>query len=117
MQQELFSFFIFAQRQGSAGGLVAKRWTRTGQIMELASFFSKGSFATMSSKEKGGSSMKPEPYKAVRVWLEDGSRIHGMWMETTWWSTKGEISPVKWELEERPKKTRKIAETLPGPSL
>lgn len=69
----------------------------------------------MSSKESGDSGTKPESYKAVRVWLEDGSRTHGMWTGTVWWSIKGEISPVKWELEERPKKTRKISKTLPEP--
>ena len=29
-------------------------------------------------------------------------------------SEDGKISPVKWELEARPKKTRKISNTLPG---
>ena len=57
--------------------------------------------------------MKPGLYKAVRVWLEDGSRTHGMWTGKLWWSTKGEVFPVKWELEERSKKTKKIAEKLP----
>jgi hypothetical protein len=28
----------------------------------------------------------------------------GMWTGVKWWSTKGEIKPVKWELEERQKK-------------
>ena len=28
----------------------------------------------------------------------------GMWTGVKWWSTKGEIKPVKWELEERKKK-------------
>lgn len=68
----------------------------------------------MSSKQKGDSGTKPELRKAVRVWLEDGSRTHGMWTGTHWWSIKGEIAPVKWELEERPKKTKKISKTLPG---
>jgi hypothetical protein len=47
---------------------------------------------------------KPPAYKAVRVWLPDGSRMLGMWTGTKWWSTKGEIRPTKWELEERKKK-------------
>jgi hypothetical protein len=47
---------------------------------------------------------KPIAYKAVRVWLSDGSRMLGMWTGVKWWSTKGEIKPVKWELEERKKK-------------
>jgi len=67
----------------------------------------------MSSKQTGDEGTKPEPYKAVRVWLEDGSRTHGIWMGTKWWSVKGEIVPVKWELEERPKKTKKITEAHP----
>ena len=67
----------------------------------------------MAPKEKGEDGVKPEPYKAVRIWLEDGSRTHGMWTGERWWSAKGEVSPRKWELEERPKKTKKISETLP----
>jgi hypothetical protein len=47
---------------------------------------------------------KPIAYKAVRVWLSDGCRMLGMWTGVKWWSTKGEIKPVKWELEERKKK-------------
>ncbi|MBN8710191.1 MAG: hypothetical protein BGO12_20035 [Verrucomicrobia bacterium 61-8] len=68
----------------------------------------------MSSKEQGQSGTKPELRKAVRVWLEDGTRIHGMWTGTNWWSVKGEIFPVKWELEERPKRTKKISKVLPS---
>jgi hypothetical protein len=57
---------------------------------------------------------KPTPYKAVRVWLADGSRMLGMWTGTKWWSTRGEIKPVKWELEERKKKkTKKLIKTVP----
>jgi len=66
----------------------------------------------MSSKEKGDDGVKPDLHKAVRVWLVDGTRMHGMWTGSNWWSTKGEISPVKWELEERPKRTKKIARVL-----
>jgi hypothetical protein len=40
---------------------------------------------------------KPIQYVAVRVWLEDGTRMLGMWTGTRWWSTKGEIHPVTWE--------------------
>jgi hypothetical protein len=47
---------------------------------------------------------KPLAYKAVRVWLSDGSRMLGMWTGTKWWSLQGEIRPVRWELEERKKK-------------
>jgi hypothetical protein len=50
------------------------------------------------------SDVKPITYKAVRVWLSDGTKILGMWTGTKWWSTKGEIQPVNWELEERKKK-------------
>jgi hypothetical protein len=50
---------------------------------------------------------KPPAYKAVRVFLSDGSRILGMWTGVKWWSTKGEIKPVRWELEERRKKTER----------
>jgi hypothetical protein len=32
---------------------------------------------------------KPIAYKAVRVWLCDGSRMLGIWTGTKWWSTKG----------------------------
>lgn len=57
---------------------------------------------------------KPRPYKAVRVWLSDGSRMLGMWTGTKWWSLRGEIDPVRWELEERKKKkTKKLKKTLP----
>jgi hypothetical protein len=49
---------------------------------------------------------KPVAYKAVRVWLSDGSRMLGMWTGVKWWSTKGEIKPIKWELEERKKKKK-----------
>jgi hypothetical protein len=51
---------------------------------------------------------KPKPLKAVRVWLSDGSRFLAMWTGTKWWSSKGELAPVKWELEERKKKTKKL---------
>jgi len=64
-------------------------------------------------KEKGEQGHKPQPYKAVRVWLADGTRVHGMWTGEVWWSLKGEVSPVKWQLEERPKKTKKIGRILP----
>lgn len=65
------------------------------------------------AKQKGEDGRKPELYKAVRVWLEDGTRVHGMWTGSRWWSTEGEIFPVEWELEERHKKTREISELLP----
>jgi hypothetical protein len=57
---------------------------------------------------------KPVPYKAVRVWLSNGTRALGMWTGSRWWSTKGAIDPVKWELEVRKKKkTQKILKKLP----
>ena len=36
----------------------------------------------------------------------------GMWTGEKWWSAKGEINPVRWELEERPKKTKKLEKAL-----
>ena len=36
----------------------------------------------------------------------------GMWTGERWWSVKGEINPVKWELEERAKKTKKLEKTF-----
>ena len=53
---------------------------------------------------------KPVAYKAVRVWLSDGSRMLAIWTGVKWWSTKGEIQPVKWELEERKKEDRKTSQ-------
>jgi hypothetical protein len=50
---------------------------------------------------------KPKKYKAVRIWLQDGSRTLGMWTGARWWSLKGEIHPARWELEERKKKRTK----------
>jgi hypothetical protein len=55
----------------------------------------------MTSKTTAVYDPKPMAYKAVRVWLSDGSRMLGMWTGVKWWSTKGEIKPVRWELEER----------------
>jgi hypothetical protein len=57
--------------------------------------------------------IKPIPLVAVRVWLADGTRMLGMWTGTRWWSTKGEIQPVTWELEVREKKTKKLLKKLP----
>jgi hypothetical protein len=56
--------------------------------------------------------VKPVPHRAVRVWLADGTRMLGMWTGERWWSVKGEINPVKWELEERAKKTKKLEKTF-----
>ncbi|MGB8464519.1 MAG: hypothetical protein WCE49_06215 [Terrimicrobiaceae bacterium] len=56
---------------------------------------------------------KPVAYKAVRVWLSNGKRMLGIWTGTKWWSTEGEIEPVKWELEERRKKTHKLRKAIP----
>ena len=58
--------------------------------------------------------VRPTPYQAVRVWLADGTRMLGMWTGHRWWSTRGEIVPVKWELEVRKKKkTNKLLKKLP----
>ena len=56
---------------------------------------------------------KPVAYKAVRVWLSNGRRMLGIWTGTKWWSVEGEIKPVKWELEERRKKTDKLRKAIP----
>ena len=36
----------------------------------------------------------------------------GMWTGERWWSVKGEITPARWELEERKKKTKKLQKVL-----
>jgi hypothetical protein len=70
--------------------------------------------STMSGRTISVYDPKPMAYKAVRVWLSDGSRMLGMWTGTKWWSLRGEISPVRWELEERKKKkTDKLRKTIP----
>ena len=56
--------------------------------------------------------VKTVAYRAVRVWLSDGTRMLAMWTGDKWWSTKGEIAPVKWELEVRQKKTDKLLKAL-----
>jgi hypothetical protein len=66
--------------------------------------FTLGDASNMTSKDTAVYDPKPTAHKAVRVWLSDGSRMLGIWTGTKWWSTKGEIQPVKWELEERKKK-------------
>ena len=48
-----------------------------------------------------------------RVWLENGIRMIGMWTGERWWSTEGEIHPVRWELRVREKKTQKLLKQLP----
>ena len=53
--------------------------------------------------------VRPVPYRAVRVWLSDGTRMLGMWTGERWWSAKG---PARWELEERKKKTKKLQKSL-----
>ena len=52
--------------------------------------------------------IKPEQYKAVRVWLADGTRVLGVWTGQAWLSAQGEIKPARWELKERKKKTKKL---------
>ena len=49
--------------------------------------------------------VRPVPYRAVRVWLADRTRMQGVWTGERWWSVKGEIKPARWELEERKKTT------------
>jgi hypothetical protein len=56
--------------------------------------------------------IKPVPHKAVRVWLADGTRMLGMWTGERWWSNKGEIQPVRWELEVRRKKTARLLKAV-----
>lgn len=69
---------------------------------------------TMTGKATSVYDPKPMAYKAVRVWLSDGSRMLGMWTGTKWWSLQGEIKPVRWELEERKKKkTDKLRKIIP----
>jgi hypothetical protein len=68
----------------------------------------------MSSEKAGTDHPKPGLRKAVRVWLENGTRIHAMWIGDRWWSAQGEVSPIRWELEERHQKTKKISKSLPG---
>jgi hypothetical protein len=69
---------------------------------------------TMSGKAISVYDPKPMAYRAVRVWLSDGSRILGIWTSTKWWSLQGEIKPVRWELEERKKKkTDKLRKVIP----
>jgi hypothetical protein len=55
---------------------------------------------------------KPKVRKAVRVWLADGTKMLAMWTGQRWWSTKGAITPARWELEERKKKTKKLRKAL-----
>ena len=65
-------------------------------------------------EQEQSSDEKLVPYRAVRVWLPNGGRGLGMWTGSRWWSTKGEINPVKWELEARKKKkTEKLLKKLP----
>jgi hypothetical protein len=79
--------------------------------LTMAAFNSDSS--TMTGKTISVYDPKPIAYKAVRVWLSDGSRTLGMWTGTKWWSLQGEIKPVRWELEERKKKkTDKLRKTI-----
>ena len=54
--------------------------------------------------------IKPIPRVAVRVWLADGIRMLGMWTGTRWWSTKGEIHPVKMGTRGNGEEDREAAE-------
>ena len=60
----------------------------------------------MDSNSTQDDSDKPERYKAVRVWLADGTRVVGMWTGERWWSTKGQVTPARWELEPLKKKKK-----------
>jgi hypothetical protein len=71
-------------------------------------------FKKRASMKEAVTDPKPKPYKAVRVWLPDGTRMLGIWTGTKWWSVNGEIKPIKWELEERKKKkTKELMRALP----
>jgi uncharacterized membrane protein len=37
--------------------------------------------------------VRPVPYRAVRVWLSDGTRMLGMWTSERWWSIRGRDCP------------------------
>ena len=50
---------------------------------------------------------KPKVRKAVRVWLADGTKTLAMWTGQRWWSTKGEITPAKWETRGEEKRKRR----------
>jgi hypothetical protein len=52
---------------------------------------------------------RPKLRKTVRGWLSDGGRFLAMWTSTKWWSSKGELAPVKWELEERKKENDRFS--------
>jgi hypothetical protein len=36
----------------------------------------------------------------------------GIWTGERWWSIRDEITPARWELEERKKKTKKLQKVL-----
>ena len=55
-----------------------------------------------------------EQYKAVRVWLADGTRMLGTWTGQAWLSAQGEINPARWGLKERKKKTKKLRKLQKG---
>ena len=56
--------------------------------------------------------VKPVPYRAVRVWLADGTKLLGMWTGERWWSENGEITPARWKPAKRKKKTKKLQKAL-----
>jgi hypothetical protein len=82
--------------------------------LEKVSQLLEGGKACMEKERKQYDDVKPVLYKAVRVWLSDGTRIIAMWTGSRWWSAKGEVNPVKWELEIRKRKTEKLLKKLPG---
>jgi hypothetical protein len=82
------------------------------QPLLSGSTFTSDTKSKMTSKPHIVYDLKPIAYKAVRVWLSDGSRMLGIWTGAKWWSTKGEIQPVKWEFEERKKKTDKLRKAI-----
>jgi hypothetical protein len=61
--------------------------------VKLMETFISDSSSKMTSKTAAVYDPKPIAYKAVRVWLSDGSRMLGIWTGTKWWSTKAKFSP------------------------
>lgn len=43
------------------------------------------------------SETKPEPYKAVRLYFSDGSRLGGIWTGRVWWSEGRAVYPERWQ--------------------
>jgi hypothetical protein len=56
--------------------------------------------------------LNPSFGRLVRVWLADGTKMLAMWTGERWWNTKGEITPARWALEERKRKTKELRKAL-----